>query len=118
MSEERIEVNKHIKDVQRIAQSFSSEDNPELSLIGKRWYYYSEDEKTYYFHYDEITDITEEGIYIDIYMEVGNEERKENPSPIFLSWKDYKNVYPINKDIDTPLNDEKEAFDLLEKCND
>lgn len=107
-------VEKQINDVTKVSQEFPTEDNPELSLVGLRWYYLGEDETHYFLHYDKIVYQTEEGVFVELYMDAIDEgETLVIPTPLFVPYYDYYRMYPVSSKFPVALRSYDEAIEYL-----
>lgn len=98
MTTETIE--KSIKDVHKKSQEFQTQDNPELSLLGSRWYYISQLDSHSLLNYDEIVDVNEDGVFITVNLDTDGTGAQDFLNyPFYLTKEQYKENYPISPDF-------------------
>lgn len=110
---------KAVSDVHKVATKYPKLGNPELSLVGKKWFYLGEDDRMYYLHFDEIVYLDEHRVGIT--MNIDTEEGLVHPfpHPFFLTHNEYIEMYPVHELFPDPLRTMEEADAILqEKCND
>ena len=101
---------KVVNEIHKTANDYKSLGNTELSLIGKRWYYYDVEGENINLNYDEIVDIDDDNVKINMYIAKDQGHELIYDVPFTISKENYLKMYPIQSIFSSPLSSNKEAF--------
>lgn len=101
---------KLINDIHKTTIAYQKPGNTELSLIGKRWYYYDVDGENVNFNYDEIVDIDEKNVTILMYIAKDGGHETFYDVPFTISKENYSKMYPVQSIFAEPLSSFQEAW--------